>query len=289
MMVRQLKETIKIGKVVLKVKNLYSMIDFYQNQLGLDVLESSKKAAVLGLGQDNRELIEFREIKNPNSPSVQPGLFHLALLLPKRSDLGNTLYTLAAKKQVPLQGASDHGYSEALYLADPEGNGIEIYWDKPKSEWNIQEDGTIVGVTKQMDAQGVLDARDKSVSTNLPNGTIMGHVHLMVRDIKEAKSFYVDTLGFDLKYQFGSQALFVAAGEYHHHIGLNSWNTKGKPVAKAKDLGLDYFVVLVEDVSELNKVKHNLVERNFDLEEETNDSITVVDPNNISIQFKIGT
>jgi len=277
-----------IGKVVLKVNNLQNMTDFYQNKIGLDVLKSSEDYAVLGIQTDDKELLELRKIDNPDPFTMKSGLFHLAFVVPARRDLGNILYSLLAVKQVNVQGASDHGYSEAIYLADPENNGIEIYRDKPKEEWDILEDGTIKGITIQMDAEGVLDSRDSVPKDKMPQGTKMGHVHLRVSDLEKSEEFYSNVLGLDLKYNFGSQALFYAAGVYHHHVGLNTWQSRGATSPTEKDLGLAYFTIKVPHKEALNEVKENIQNNHYEIFEETEVSFKVNDVNGITIQLIVG-
>lgn len=176
----QLHEQTQIGKVVLKVANLEKMIAFYTQVIGLSLIEKNQQTARLGTTE--KILLELIKVENPLPLTRKTGLFHVAFLLPTRKDLGNTLIHYL-QSNAPIDGASDHGYSEALYLTDPEGNGIEVYRDKPKSEWDIREDGEIVGITKEMDAEGVVAAAD-SQQSSFPTGTIVGHVHLKVADRK---------------------------------------------------------------------------------------------------------
>lgn len=284
----ELNEGSHIGKVAIKVNDLLNMVNFYQNQIGLDVLSSTEETAVLGIRKDNRELLELRKIENPNELTIKSGLYHMAFVVPSRKDLGNILFSLIAIKQIDVQGASDHGYSEAIYLSDPENNGIEIYRDKPKEEWDIATDGTIKGITIPMDAQGVLDSRERIPNGKMPEGTTMGHVHLRVSDLQKSEEFYTNVLGYDLKYRFGGQALFLAAGEYHHHIGLNTWQSRGATFPTEQDLGLDYFTVEVPHAEALNDAKENIDKNNYEVSEEKDDSFKVKDDNGITIQFIVG-
>lgn len=284
-----LSEESYTGKVVLKVNDILGMVDFYQNKIGLDVLKSTDESTVLGIEKENKELVELVKVENPKHREVKTGMYHLAFVVPTRRDLGNILFSLIAINQLDVEGASDHGYSEAIYLSDPEGNGIEIYRDKPKSKWEIQEDGTIPGITIPMDAQGVLDSRDKdTVNDRMPAGTEMGHVHLMVSDLQKAENFYVNVLGLDLKFRFGPQALFLAAGEYHHHVGLNTWTSRNASVPGNQDLGLKYFTMNVPDHDELNRVKQNIIDNDFEVFDEDDDTFKVTDDNGITIMFNVG-
>lgn len=279
-----LNPDIEMGKVVLNVHDLFNMITFYQDKVGLDVLESSDHHAILGIAKDDRPLVELRPVQTAPDKTPKAGLYHLALLLPSRRDFANVLFSLITQKNVDLQGASDHGYSEALYFTDPEGNGIEIYWDKPKSEWIILDDGTIPGVTEPLDGNAVLAEKDQDIHDNLPQGTVMGHVHLMVSDVDKSQEFYEDVVGLDTKFKFGPQAAFMAAGEYHHQVAMNVWSTGGAQSAKKEDLGLNYFTIKLTSQEEFDQVKGNVSDL-ADIYEEDSQSFKVDDPNGITIKF----
>jgi catechol 2,3-dioxygenase len=195
------------------------LANFYQTAIGLKVLGSSQNSFALGT-LDGTVLLEIHRTDTPASENTT-GLYHLAFLLPTYKDLGTILRHLIVN-QIPMTGASDHGYSNALYLNDPEGNGIEIYWDKPEAEWDIREDGQIAGVTEPMDANSALEAASTSFD-GMPNGTTMGHVHLHVDKLEDSEDFYTEVLGLGLKYKFGPAAIFLASGDYHHHLGINVW------------------------------------------------------------------
>ena len=238
----------KLGKVVLKVADLENMSAFYQEFLGLTVLETETNLVRLGVESTKDVLVELVQIKPSANKGLTAGLFHLALLLPSRQVLGEYLYDLLTK-EFRIQGASDHGYSEALYFTDPEGNGIEIYADKPESEWDIRENGRIEGVTLQMDAEGVLGAAKKQF-TGLPAGSIMGHVHLTVNNLADAGDFYTDILGLGLKSDYMGQAKFFASGNYHHHVGSNTWAGKNLPKPTDDQLGMAYYTFILPNEDE---------------------------------------
>lgn len=280
----KLNENIELGKVVLNVRDLFNMLTFYQDKVGLDVLESSDTHAILGIAKDNRELVELRTSSSQPSTSPKTGLYHLALLLPSRRDFANVLFDLITQKNVDLQGASDHGYSEALYFADPEGNGIEIYWDKPKSEWTILDDGTIPGVTEPLDGNGVLAEKDTDTPGTLPQGTVMGHVHLMVSNVAKSKEFYEDVIGLDTKFEAGPYALFMAAGEYHHHVAMNVWSTREAGPNSQGDLGLNYYTIKLTSEEEFNQVKEQVANL-AEIKEDKDQSFKVTDPNGITVKF----
>src|SRR5262249_15836204 len=178
------------------------------------------------------------------------GLYHFAILVPSRADLSRALRRLAETDTV-LQGAADHGVSEALYLADPDGNGIEIYRDRPRAEWPFV-DGQLRMGADPLDSDGLLAVSEGADSPDSPysglaRATTIGHVHLHVSNLESARRFYVDVLGFTLMQRYGPSALFVSAGGYHHHIGLNTWAGVGAPPPPPGAIGLKYFEVRLPD------------------------------------------
>ena len=268
------------GRVCLSVNDLRIMTDFYQSVIGLSIVRKEEGAVYFNSGDHSPVLLVLQQLKSPKARKQTSGLFHVAFLLPTRKDLGNVLASLI-RKNVPLQGASNHGYSEAIYLADPEGNGIEIYRDKPISEWNIQDDGTIHGITEAMDADGVLASRDDG-SDQFPIGTTVGHVHLSVIDLNKTQDFYANLLGLTLKDNFGNQAKFFAAGNYHHHIGTNTWGRATKPLEEG-DLGLRYFTLAVPNHSDLEQLATVLDDLHQSYQRDTVGRIQLKDPNGITL------
>lgn len=257
-----------LGKVALKVNDLKKMTQFYQEALGLDLMEEKENSVVLGVAADNTPLVELIQLQTPSSRKRTTGLFHLAILLPTRADLGSFLYHLLTNKY-DLEGASDHGYSEAIYFHDPEDNGIEVYRDKEMSAWDIRPDGKIEGVTVAMDADGVIGAMSK-IYDGIPAGSKMGHVHLTVHDLAETQQFYENVLGISLKSDFFGQAKFFAAGNYHHHIGSNMWAGKQLPAARENQPGLAYFTWVVADKTAYEALKGRLVQAEVAFEEADN-------------------
>ena len=269
-----------LGKVALKVNDLKKMTQFYQEALGLDLMEEKENSVVLGVAADNTPLVELIQLAEPSNRKRTTGLFHLAILLPTRADLGSILYHLLTKKY-GIDGASDHGYSEAIYFNDPEGNGIEIYRDKELSAWDVRPDGKIEGVTEAMDADGVIGAMVK-IYDGIPAGSIMGHVHLTVHDLVETQQFYENVLGISLKSDFFGQAKFFAAGNYHHHIGSNMWAGKHLPAAEENQPGLAYFTWVVADNVAYEALKGRLVQAEVSFEEKDN---TLIFKDNSSIEI----
>jgi catechol 2,3-dioxygenase len=230
------KTSIITSSVKLNVQHLEPLTNFYVNSIGLKLLEEKEGYSALGT-PDGKILLELEQTDAaPNEDTT--GIYHFALLLPTQKDLGTILRHLILS-QVPVSGASNHGYSNAIYLNDPEGNGIEIYADKPKSEWDIREDGSIAGITVAMDVDAALEAAETSFES-IPNGTTMGHVHLHVDELENSLEFYTEVLGLGLKYKFGPAALFLASGDYHHHLGANVWKDGQLTHPKDDTPGLAY-------------------------------------------------
>ncbi|MGH7741457.1 MAG: VOC family protein [Candidatus Eiseniibacteriota bacterium] len=243
-----------MGSVQLTVHDLEAQMAFYRERLGLDSLSASPGRASLGAG--GRELLVLREDREaPRAPGTA-GLYHFALLLPSRRDLANALSRLVATG-TSLTGVADHGVSEALYLDDVEGNGIELYRDRPREQWPRAE-GALRMTSDPLDLGGLLAEADGGAIVPLPNRSRMGHVHLHVPHLEQARLFYCDTLGFDLMQRFGSSAMFVSAGGYHHHLGLNTWQGLGAPPPPPGALGLLQFVVSLTSPPAAQQVRERL-------------------------------
>lgn len=251
-----------LGPIRLTVTDLATTADFYERVIGLVPLAREGDSATLGTpgGAALVELVE-RADAAPR-PRRSSGLFHLALLLPSRADLALALRRLATARY-PLDGASDHLVSEALYLTDPEGNGIEIYRDRPRAEWEHEADGQIKMATLPLDLDAIIDEMPAHVTAETPNesvadGTRMGHVHLQVADVEQAEAFYSGVLGFDVVVRGYPGALFVSAGGYHHHLGLNTWASAGGEPNTPDTRGLDRFEVVLPDAAAVAEVRDRL-------------------------------
>jgi catechol 2,3-dioxygenase len=215
--------TFAIERVVLTVHDLAAMRDFYRHTVGLGLVREEPGMALLGAGP--RVLLELREDRAARRRSTrEAGLFHTAFLLPGRGDLGRWLRHAAATG-VRLSGASDHRVSEAVYLDDPEGNGIEIYVDRPAASWRWQ-DGLVAMATERMDLDGVIASGGGQDWRGVPEGTVVGHVHLQVSALSEAQAFYAGRLGLDVTCRYPG-AVFFSADGYHHHFAANIWNSQG--------------------------------------------------------------
>ncbi|HWC85667.1 MAG TPA: VOC family protein [Solirubrobacteraceae bacterium] len=248
-----------VGAVRLTVADLTRSRDFYGRALGLGGTDAEN--GTLALGVEGEALIELIEDASaPPRPRSSTGLFHLAVLLPSRRDLAVAIRRLV-EARVPLDGASDHLVSEALYLHDPDGNGIEIYRDRPREEWR-RVDGELEMATLPLDLEDILTQLPSAGAQDAqaPAGTRMGHVHLQVSDLDAAEAFYSGVLGFEVTVKGYAGALFVSAGGYHHHIGLNTWQSRGAGPPPPGAIGLRSFDVVLPDSGELERVLGRVTE-----------------------------
>jgi catechol 2,3-dioxygenase len=247
-----------IGKVRLRVADLDDLTTFYERVVGLQ--EVDRGGAVTRLGPaDGEPVIELVGAPDaPRAPSFSTGLFHLAILVPDRAELARSLQRVADAGW-RLTGASDHLVSEALYLQDPEGNGIEIYRDRPREEWRRNGD-ELAMATLPLDLQSVLGELDAGApgANGMPSGTTMGHVHLQVADIPAAERFYNGALGLDVMVRSYPGALFLAAGGYHHHLGVNTWQSQGAPAPPEGALGLDRYELVLPNAAERDSAADRL-------------------------------
>lgn len=274
----------RIGCVHLTVRDIARQVEYYERRIGLRV--RSRDGAVQ-LGAGGEALLTLRENPKATRPRRTTGLFHFAILLPSRPWLARTLTDLI-RTETPIAGASDHGVSEALYLSDPEGNGIEIYRDRPREEWPRDGDGYRMK-TDPLDGPGLLAEAQGAPDGGgeLPPETRIGHIHLHVRAIDEARQFYVDVLGFQETARMGTSALFVSAGGYHHHVGLNTWNGVGAPAPRAGSQGLRRYEVLLPDEAEVERVASRL--RNAGIAVERGDEgLETADPSGNQIVLRRG-
>lgn len=215
-----------IGTVSLTVSDLARSLVYYQRNIGLQLQEQQGNIAILGAGQT--PLLRLEELPGAQLVRRATGLYHFALLVPTRLELARTLRHLA-ESQTSIDGASDHLVSEALYLSDPDGHGIEIYRDRERKDWYDAQGRFQMG-TLRLDIEGVLSELQQGSAdwTGIHPGTVMGHIHLQVANVPAAQEFYTEVLGFAHMADYPS-ASFVSAGGYHHHIGMNSWMGAGAP------------------------------------------------------------
>lgn len=232
-----------IGAVTLRVHDLAKLTAYYRDTIGLELLAADGQSAALGAG--GRILVRLEA--GAERPSSAAGLFHLAILLPSRRDLAGWLKH-AADTGIRLEGASDHLVSEALYLSDPEGNGIEIYRDRRRAEWPRRADGGIAMATERLDLDRLLAEAAPGAYAGMPAGTGMGHIHLRVGDTAAAEAFYRDLIEFELMVRYPG-ASFLASGGYHHHIAGNIWGSRGAGPRRPGEAGLDRFELVARDES----------------------------------------
>ena len=270
-----------IGYTELVVSDLEKMGVFYETVIGFKVLQKNEEEVRFTTDGENTLLVLKEEKKAPKRERGTTGLFHLALLLPERSDLAAVIYHIQ-QQGYPIQVASDHLYSEAIYLSDPEGNGIEIYRDKPSHAWKGNGKGGYVTDTLPMDIEGVMTSFKEETFKGLPEKTRMGHMHLQVASIERSRDFYVDLLGFDVMTE-GPGMLFLSKKNYHHDIGLNTWGGRNLPAPKEGSLGLSYFTIQVSE-EDYQTIKEKLEKSAVAFQEEES-SLLLSDPSQNKIRI----
>lgn len=262
-----------IGRVVLSVADMTRSLDYYQRGIGLQLHRRDNGTAYLGVGGEDMLILQEK-------PGVRPargaaGLYHFALLLPSRRELARTIQHLQAGRTA-IGGASDHAVSEALYLTDPDGHGIEIYRDRPRSEWHYP-DGKLLINTTPFDVEGVMGtlADSEASWTGLHPDTIMGHIHLHVASIPQTEQFYSQVLGFEMIARYGAQASFFAYEGYHHHLGTNTWAGVGVPQAAATMARLEWYELRVRETAVFDHIRHQLTSYPH---QQTDEGIRLADP-----------
>lgn len=245
-----------IGRVSLTVADLGRAVDFYQDRLGFK--ETSRDDGKVMLNAGKGDLLRLVEQKGAQPTRGTTGLYHFAILVPSRFALAKSLRRLS-ETQTAVQGFSDHGVSEAIYLSDPDGNGIEIYRDRPRDQWPLRN-GSLAMVSDPLDLDGILgELEDKDAHWNgLDVETIIGHVHLHVANISESEKFYCGVIGLDLMQRFGGAASFLSAGGYHHHVGINVWAGIGAPAPPPTAAGLRWFELRLPDAESMEALLKRL-------------------------------
>ncbi len=244
-----------IRAVGLKVRDLDRTANFYRDAIGLDLWQRDGGRALLGAGGVPFLELEHAPQAKPDD-TRSPGLFHTAFLMPTRKDLANWLQH-TARHQVPLTGASDHLVSEAIYLDDPEGNGVEVYADRPADSWRWNN-GTLAISTDPLNIEDLLRAGDAGADyQRAPGGLRIGHVHLRVGDAIEAETFYRNTVGLDLTTRYPG-ASFLSSGRYHHHLAANNWQSRGAGRRDPERAGLSYVAFAADNDATLAAVKDRL-------------------------------
>jgi catechol 2,3-dioxygenase len=274
------------GEVALTVQSLERSAAFYTNILGLEIHDQQDGHAALGVGETDLVLLNANPKAQP--PDRTTGLYHFAIRVPTRPDLAWVLHRLA-ETQTRVSGFADHQVSEAIYLPDPDGNGIEIYHDRPREKW-YGRDGALRMGTDPLDVDDLLAEIKNSGATwnGLPTGTRMGHVHLHVANLEPAIHFYRDILGFDLMMRYGPSAAFLSAGRYHHHVGINTWNGVGAPPPSEDAVGLDYFTLNLPENTDLEILVDHLDQKGVS-HQSNGRGIWLKDPSLNQILLKGGT
>ncbi len=268
-----------IGRVHLTVSDLNRAVDFYHDVLGFQ--EISREDGVAQLGAGGSELLRLSENPSAKPAPGHTGLYHFAILVPSRRRLGASLQHLI-ETQYPIQGAADHLVSEAIYLPDPDGNGIELYRDRDRDKWPTRDGGLHMG-NAPLDYQSLMAAHqaDHDPWSGLHADTIIGHIHLHVADIPSAETFYRELLGFDRMLSWDS-ASFLSAGGYHHHLGVNTWGTLGAPPPPPDSIGLRDFTIQLPSRSDVKAVAARLHTAELDFDE-IEEGLLVHDPSHNGI------
>jgi catechol 2,3-dioxygenase len=264
-----------IGAVALKVRDLGRLTTFYRDVLGLAVLDQGKSGAILGAGGVPFVHLEHRPDAKPDD-NREAGLYHTAFLMPTRADLARWVLHVA-RNRVPITGASDHEVSEAIYLDDPEGNGVEVYADRPSATWTWS-DGLVRMKTERLDIEDLVGAAAGTTDyAAAPGGLRVGHIHLRVGDVATAELFYHDTIGLAVTRGGRHGASFMSSGGYHHHVAGNVWHSAG---AKGRDqdrAGLSWFVLEAADSDTFDRAGAHLAQAGVKLAP-ISDGIEATDP-----------
>lgn len=275
-----------MGAVTLGVTDLEAGEVFYRHGLGLAVRERGPGWSVLGT--PGATLLRLEQGTGGQAAPGLPGLYHLAILVPDRATLGAWL-AHALESGLSLQGAADHAVSEAIYLADPEGNGIEVYRDRPRETWEMEQ-GRIVMTTEPLDVRD-LTATAAPRWEGAPEGTIIGHVHLQVGELARSAAFYGDVLGFPQTNDSFPGACFLGAGGYHHHLGLNTWGARGArgPGPRRPEVtGLRRFEVFVPDEDALAAARQRLSQARHQVRRRAGeDAFDVSDPDGLELRVRL--
>lgn len=273
----------QMGPVRLKVSQLERSMRFYREVVGLEVLQQQGRTAEL-TADGRHPLLVLEEIDDAviMPKRTHTGLYHFAILVPSRKSLGHALRNLI-RHDIRV-GSSDHLVSEALYIDDPDLNGIEIYADRPRDSWKREADGEYMMTIDPLDWDGLLEESGDEAWSGLPAETKIGHVHLHVADIQKSREFYCDMLGFNLTCHYGDRALFVSAGGYHHHLGLNTWAGIGAPVPPSDAAGLDFYTIVLPNGDELQALLDRLGRAGVAAERQ-GDAWFVHDPSMIRIRL----
>ncbi|HEV2874818.1 MAG TPA: VOC family protein [Thermoleophilaceae bacterium] len=259
-----LPATLRLGPVHLTVTDLDRSVRFYETSIGLRTHHRDGGEAVLGAGGE--DLLVLVEQPGARPAGRHAGLYHYALLYPSRLELARAAKRLIAAR-TPISGASDHNISEAIYLPDPDGNGIELAADRPREQWGDLSDPTAIGGPTPLDMHDLLaPVAEEEPRAEAPPELRVGHLHLHVGDIERALEFWRDGIGFQVMTSFPSAA-FIAAGGYHHHLGLNTWRGEGVPPQPDGVVGLRHWTIFLEDAADVAAVRERVEATGAQVEE----------------------
>jgi catechol 2,3-dioxygenase len=278
----RLPDATHLGRVRLQVADLDRSLAFYENVLGMRVISRASDSVSLGPHGENREIVHLRQLKTarPVPRRGLLGLYHFAILLPDRASLGRFVAHLT---EIGIRaGMSDHFVSEAVYLTDPDGLGIEVYADRPRGAWRYHE-RQLRMTTNHLDVDDVVKAAGGERWTGMPAGTVLGHVHLYVDDIATAEAFYHDALGFDKVVWSYPGALFMSAGGYHHHLGTNIW-ARGAPPATDADARLLEWEIIVPTKKDAAQAAQHVKALGYPVKEESGEWV-LTDPWGTSLRL----
>ena len=278
-----------IARVDLRVRDIDRSLGFYRDVVGLEVeVQSPTRVSLRSSGGPVFLTLDSEGVEHPADPQAS-GLFHIAIRFPTKAALGDALARLvSAGMEI---GAGDHAVSEALYIDDPDGNGVELYYDRPTDQWPAPtEDMMVPMITAAVDLHALLaeGSGEAAVGQRAAEGTDMGHVHLQVADVDEAVSFYEAALGLDLTARMGSSAAFFSSNGYHHNIGANSWRSRGGKPARQDGAGLTRIVFEVRDSAELEAARARLDEQGYETSGATGRDVVVSDPAGIELVLALG-
>jgi catechol 2,3-dioxygenase len=278
----RLPESTRLGRVRLQVADLDRSLAFYENVLGLREINRTVESARLGPHGDDREIVHLTQLRTarPVPRRGLLGLYHFAILLPDRASLGRFVAHLG--EIGAYAGMSDHFVSEAVYLTDPDGLGIEVYADRPRDAWRYDERQLFM-TTNHLDVDDLVKSAGGERWTGMPAGTVLGHVHLYVDNIAKAESFYHDALGFDKVVWSYPGALFMSAGGYHHHLGTNTW-ARGAPPATDEDARLLEWEIVVPATQDAAEAASHVNAAAYPVKEENGEWI-LVDPWGTSLRL----
>jgi catechol 2,3-dioxygenase len=282
-----LPATLRLGVVHLTVSDLDASLAFYADGLGLQVIRRSGDEAALGGDAAGDELLVLHVQPGARRAGRHAGLYHVALLHSSRLELARTALRLAANRTM-IDGASDHGISEAIYLSDPDGNGVELAADRPREVWpDLSDTSWLSGGPAPLDLHGLLGmVAGEEPRANIDPELVVGHLHLHVGDVARGLEFYRDVLGFDLMTDVGSAA-FTSAGGYHHHVAFNVWRGQGVPAAPDGTVGLRHWTVVLGSQAEVDEVRARVVAAGLPVEPHV-DGFLTRDPWDIAIAFVAG-